>query len=172
MYLSCSLETDACAPYLLCLIANVTHSHHNALDNWIRIALTALEVQGPTTSHGAAVQAGKSDVRQCEQMYKCPLKALELLREFEQRVALADHGANNGANSTNNAFGVSTQTLERVKRSLSTRGTIFGKPLRQPKDWKKQAVCRKCEAKRSVCFTVRQEMILLLVVLLSPNRFP
>ena len=36
--------------------------------------------------------------------------------------------------------------------SRSTRGNLFGRPLRRPKDYQKRHACRKCEAKRSSCF--------------------
>ena len=36
--------------------------------------------------------------------------------------------------------------------SRSTRGNIFGRPFRRPKDYKQRHACRKCEAKRSSCF--------------------
>jgi len=38
----------------------------------------------------------------------------------------------------------------RVRRS--TRGMIFGRPFRRPKDYQSSKACRKCEAKRSSCF--------------------
>ena len=39
---------------------------------------------------------------------------------------------------------------KRIQRS--TRGMIFGRPFRRPKDYQSSKACRKCEAKRTSCF--------------------
>lgn len=42
-------------------------------------------------------------------------------------------------------------TISRQPRSPNTRGLLFGRPVRKPKDSYKRRECRKCERKRAGC---------------------